>query len=74
MLSRRREARYEVNFRKEIGTATTRLIMLLNDPVSNVRSSTVSALTKLADHGEFVAVCYVDVTNTSFKSSFMRGL
>jgi hypothetical protein len=37
---------------------TPLLINLLNDYDAAVRSSTVSVLVKLADHGEFVALCY----------------
>jgi len=36
------------------------------------RSGMVSALTKLANHGEFVVVCYLDFADASMKSSFAR--
>jgi hypothetical protein len=50
------------------------LIMLLNDNSDKRRSAVVSALVKLTDHGEFVAICYLDIANTSVKSSFVRRL
>jgi hypothetical protein len=43
--------------------AIPRVIMLLNDHSDDVRSSTVSALTKLAGHGEFIHICHLDTAN-----------
>jgi hypothetical protein len=43
--------------------AVPRLIVLLNDRNHVVRSSTVSALTKLAGHGEFISICDLDIAN-----------
>jgi hypothetical protein len=65
---------YEAEFCEEIGTAIPLLIALLNGGSYSVRSATVSALSKLADHGEFSAVCYLDIANASVKSSFIRRL
>jgi hypothetical protein len=45
------------------------LIMLLNDN-NDGRLAALSTLTKLANHGEFVVVCYLDITNADMKSSF----
>jgi hypothetical protein len=56
-------SRYEVEFREEIGTAIPRLIALLNYRWPDIRPSTVSALTKLAGYGEFMPVCYLNITN-----------
>jgi hypothetical protein len=50
------------------------LIMLLNRNNDNTRSSTVSALAKLADYGEFIAVGNVDIANASVKLSFIKRL
>jgi len=50
------------------------LITLLNQDEDSIRSATVSALAKLADHGEFVVVHSSDMTNTGMKSSFARQL
>jgi hypothetical protein len=50
---------YEAEFRKEIGMAIPLFITLLNDDDANVRWETVHALSKLAEHGEFVAVCHL---------------
>jgi hypothetical protein len=44
--------------------------MLLNDDNNDARLAAVSTLTKLANHGEFVARYHLDVTNTDIKSSF----
>ena len=52
-----------MEFGKEIGTAIPLLITLLNDDNYLVRPATVSALTKLADHGELVPICHLDVAN-----------
>jgi HEAT repeat protein len=62
----------EVEFREEIGTAISPLITLLNDDYWGVRSTTVSALGKLAEHGEFVVVHYSDVADAGMESSFSR--
>jgi hypothetical protein len=35
----------------------------LNDEDDDVLSATVSALEKLAEHGEFVAVCHLGIAN-----------
>jgi HEAT repeat protein len=51
----------EVEFRKEIEAAILPIITLLNDNEAHVRSATVSALTKLADHGEFVLIFHLDI-------------
>jgi HEAT repeat protein len=64
----------EVEFHEAIRMAIPPLAMLLNDHSDDVRSATVSALVKLVDHGEFVAVCCPDIANTSVKSSFVRPL
>jgi HEAT repeat protein len=63
-----------VEFREAIGMAIPPLVMLLNDHSDDVRSATVSALVKLADRGEFVAACFLDMTNTGLKLSFARQL
>jgi hypothetical protein len=65
---------YEVEFRKEIGTTIPLLMTLLNDDRGYVQSDTASALTKLADHGELVVICYPGITYVSMKSSFARRL
>ena len=50
---------YEVEFRKAIGAAIPSLVRILNRGGDDVRTVTVSALTKLADHGEFGSLmCY----------------
>jgi hypothetical protein len=54
---------YEAEFRKEIGATIRPLVTLLNDDDENIRWETVSALRKLADHGVFVALCYLDIAN-----------
>jgi hypothetical protein len=43
-----------------------------HDP--DVRSSTVSALSQLAGHGEFVIACYPDIAKASMKSGFAKKL
>jgi hypothetical protein len=50
------------------------LVRLLKERDYEHRLTTVSALTKLADFGEFVAVCYLGIANTSVKSNFVRRL
>jgi hypothetical protein len=44
--------------------------MLLNDDNNDTRLAVVSMLTRLANHGEFVAMYHLDVTNIDIKSSF----
>jgi len=63
MLSRHLSCRYAVEFRKEIGTVIPSLIALLNSHSRYIRSDMVSALVKLADHGEFVVVQYSGVAD-----------
>jgi HEAT repeat protein len=62
-------AKREVEFREAIGTAIPRLIALLNDNDDDVRSGAASALTKLADHGEFVPI---NTIQTSLKHSEVK--
>jgi hypothetical protein len=50
------------------------LIMLLKNGSYDVPLVTVSAVVKLAHHGECDAVCYLDVANVDAKLSFMRRL
>jgi HEAT repeat protein len=50
------------------------LIASLKDNHSDVRSATVYALAKLADHGESVVACYSYIANADMKSSFARKL
>jgi HEAT repeat len=64
--------KYEVEFRKAIGMAISSLITLLNDGNSAIRSAVVSALAELVGYGEFVALCYLDITNATMKLSFMK--
>jgi hypothetical protein len=47
---------------------------LLNSNHRDIRAATVSAIVKLADHGEFVVACYPDIANAGMKSSFARKL
>jgi hypothetical protein len=54
--------------------AIPQLLMLLNDHNFVVRSSTVSVLAKLTDHGEFVVASYSDVADAGMKSSPVRKL
>jgi HEAT repeat len=65
---------YEVELRKEIGRAIPRLITLLNDRGFGVQPAAISLLTKLADHGEFIVACYLNITNAGMKLSFARKL
>jgi hypothetical protein len=62
------QRKYEVKFRKAIGMAIPSLVTLL----SNGNGTVVSALAKLVDYGEFVALCYLDITNATMKLSFMK--
>jgi hypothetical protein len=62
----------EVEFREEIGTTISPLITLLNDDDWDVRLTTVSALGKLVEHGEFVVVHYLDIADADMKSSVAR--
>jgi hypothetical protein len=39
---------------------------------NKIRPATVSALAKLADHGQFVAAGYLGIANAGFKPSFAR--
>ena len=51
------------SFREELETAIPSLITLLEvDDYGFIRSATFLLLIKLADHGEFVAVCYLDIS------------
>jgi hypothetical protein len=55
--------------------AIPRLVMLLlNDHDHDVRSFTVSAFAKLANHGEFIVASYPDVADAVMKSSSARKL
>jgi hypothetical protein len=51
-----------------------RLIELLNGRQAGVRSAMVSALARLAGHGELVVACYPDIANTVMKPNFARKL
>jgi len=64
----------EVELRKQIGAAIPMFVTLLNGNDDGIRSDTVSALTKLAAHSEFVVVHYSDAANAGMKSSFARTL
>jgi HEAT repeat protein len=66
--------RVEVEFRKAIGTAIPSLFLLLNGNDDYVRPATISALAKLADHGESIIVCSLDIANVRTKSSFEKKL
>jgi hypothetical protein len=57
----------------EIRTAIPWLITLLDDHHPYIRS-TVSVLTKLVGHGEYVIACYPDIANAGMKLSFARKL
>jgi hypothetical protein len=65
---------YEVELRNAIRTAISSLIELLNGSNGSLRLATVSLLTKLAEHGKFVAVCCLDITNVRMKSNFAMRL
>jgi hypothetical protein len=65
---------YEVEFRKEVGTAIPLLVTLLNSNHDDTRSSAVSALAKMANHGEPVVVHYPQILNACIKASFGRKL
>jgi hypothetical protein len=47
-------------------------MLMANNNHNHVRSATISALTRLADHGKFVPVCYLAIANASMKSSFAK--
>ena len=64
----------KVEFRREIGTAIPSLVQLLESGNSAVQLAACSALVKLADHGEFVVLCYLDIANAVMKSSFSGQL
>jgi hypothetical protein len=50
------------------------LIKLLNGDHHYILSGTVSALSKLADNGEFVVVHYPGIANVDMKSNFATKL
>jgi len=65
--------RYEVELWREIGTIPL-FIDLLETENSDTRSNTLSLLIKLANHSEFVALYYPDITNADMKSSVAKRL
>jgi hypothetical protein len=50
------------------------LVTLLGNNYDDIRSATVSALTKFADYGKFVVARYSDIADAGMKSSFAGKL
>jgi hypothetical protein len=67
-------ANFEVELHEAIKDNIPSLIQLLEGGQSCAQSTASSLLIKLADHGEFVAVCYPVIANASVKSSFAKQL